>query len=258
MNISKGRKHLPHLVLIHGKDGVGKSTLASEFPDPLFVGPENGTYNITDASRVEDLKTWSDTLSALGEVLKLDKSSYKTIVIDSLDWLQKIITIYICKAHNVDSIELARGGYGKGYRDLEDNFLRLIDGLKMIRETGRNIVLICHSAVAQFNDPATDEAYNRYELKLYKDKANNIDCRALFREFVDTVIYLQHEVYTQGKKDKTRAQSTNRVLMRLQPDARWDAKNRFGVSEPLIYNIGQGYKVLNKALSAGGSDERKD
>lgn len=258
MNISKGRKQLPHLILIHGKDGVGKSTLASEFPDPLFIGPESGTYNITDASRVEDLKTWSDTLGAIGEVLKLDKSSYKTIVIDSLDWLQKIITKFICQAHSVDSIELARGGYGKGYRDLEDNFLRLIEGIKMLRASGRHVVLICHSAVSQFNDPATDEAYNRYELKLYKDKANNIDCRALFREFVDAVIYLQHEVFTQGEKGKARAQSTHRVLMQLQPDARWDAKNRFGVDEPLVYKIGQGFKVLNKALSAGSSNERKN
>ena len=251
MKISEGKKNMPHLVLIHGRDGVGKTTLASEFPKPLFVGPELGNFNI-DSSRVDDVDTWDKLKETLRDIYKLpDTKRYQTIVIDSLDWCELMIMEHICRAEDKESIELCGGGYGKGYISVKNEFIEMQKALKHLRNKGFNVVLICHSNVAEFNDPATDRAYNRYELKLFKSKSGNVDCRALWRECVDAVIYLHNEVVVSGDKEKNkniRGTSTDRTLMELKNNAKWDAKNRFGIRQPIVFKLGQGYKELNKAL----------
>ena len=248
MKISTGKKAMPHLVLIHGRDGAGKTTLASEFPRPLFIGPELGNYNI-DSARVDGVDSWDKLKQSLRDVYALpDTKRYKTIVIDSLDWCEIMIIQHICKSQGKESIELCSGGYGKGYIDVKNEFLVMQKALKCLRDKGFNIVLICHSNVAEFNDPAADHAYNRYELKLFKSKSGNVDCRALWREFVDAVIYLNQEVVVSGEDKKARGESTDRILMELKHSAKWDAKNRFGIKESLVFKIGQGYKKLSEAF----------
>ena len=250
MKISKGKKVLPHLILIHGLDGVGKTTLASEFPNPLFIGPELGSMNV-DASRVDEVDSWPKLMTTLREIYKLnDAKRYKTLVFDSLDWIEILITKQLCQAQNQPSIELCSGGYGKGYTDLKNEFIKFRDSLHALRLLGHNIVLICHSNVVEFNDPAVDQPYHRYELKLFKAKSGNVDIRALWREFVDVVLFLHHQTVTTGeKKDRSvRGQSTKKVLMHCYPDARWDAKNRFGLDKPVQYKLSKGYEALRLAL----------
>ena len=110
-------------------------------------------------------------------------------------------------------------------------------------------MLICHSTIAEFNDPVVDRPYNRYELKLYKNKYSNVDIRGFWREFVDCVLFLNHETITSGQKPKeVRGTKTERIVMHLKPSARWEAKNRFGVDTNIVYKLGSGYKDLSKAF----------
>ncbi len=44
--VQSGKRERPPLALIYGLDGVGKSTLASEAPAPLFLGAESGTDHL--------------------------------------------------------------------------------------------------------------------------------------------------------------------------------------------------------------------
>lgn len=254
MKLTKGARVLPHLILIHGRDGVGKTTLASEFPNPVFIGPEAGTYNL-DVERFEDVKSYDDVMNALRQIYKMKP---KTIVIDSLDWCEILIMDHICKTQDKNSIELCSGGYSKAYVDVKNMFIEIQKSLNALREKGHNVVLICHSHAAEFNDPAVDVPYHRYELKLFKSKSGNTDLRALWREYVDAVIFLRHEVMVSGDKKEARGFSTDRILMHLKPDARWDAKNRFGITEDLVFEKGKGYEVLNEALTKGVDHGKKE
>ena len=54
-------------VALVGRPSVGKSTLASQFPSPLFLDIEGGTAQM-DVRRIEKPAAWSDLLAVVNEV----------------------------------------------------------------------------------------------------------------------------------------------------------------------------------------------
>ena len=46
MNITRGKQARAQRVVIYGTEGIGKSTFASQFPNPLFIDTEGSTSNM--------------------------------------------------------------------------------------------------------------------------------------------------------------------------------------------------------------------
>ena len=46
LNIIEGKEKRPLKIVVYGPEGIGKSTFASQFPDPLFIDTEGGTSNL--------------------------------------------------------------------------------------------------------------------------------------------------------------------------------------------------------------------
>ena len=59
--ITKGKVETAKKVVIYGPEGIGKSTLASRFPDPVFIDTEGSTKEL-DVSRYPAPKSWPDIL----------------------------------------------------------------------------------------------------------------------------------------------------------------------------------------------------
>ncbi|MCS6901519.1 MAG: MAPEG family protein, partial [Myxococcales bacterium] len=76
----------PLRVVLYGVEGVGKSTFASQAPDPIFLCAEEGAVGL-DVARFPTAHTWIEVLEAI-RVLTHEEHPYKTLVIDSLDWLE--------------------------------------------------------------------------------------------------------------------------------------------------------------------------
>lgn len=247
--IKSGKIVKPILMLEHGPDGVGKTTLASEAPNPVFLEAEEGSDNL-NVARLPKPNNWSDVLTCIEE-LGSENHPHKTLVVDSLDWLERLIGDHVCKKYGVDSIELAAGGYGKGYGEILDQWVVFQNKLTTLRESKKmHIILIAHSQVTEFNDPSTDVAYNRYELKLYRSKSGNTDCRALWREFVDIVAFANFEVFSKGEGKQSRAVSTNVRKLYFERDARWDAKNRHTLQPSIDLVIGETWKNIYSQVYA--------
>ena len=51
-NITKGKQKTAIRLVAYGAEGIGKSTLASQFPDPLFIDTEGGTAHL-DVRRLQ-------------------------------------------------------------------------------------------------------------------------------------------------------------------------------------------------------------
>ncbi len=92
--IQRGRTAKPPRILVHGTEGVGKSTFASQSPKPIFIQCEDGLDEI-DCEKFPLATTYDDVIAALTE-LRTGQHDYETGVIDSADWLERLIWDKLC------------------------------------------------------------------------------------------------------------------------------------------------------------------
>jgi hypothetical protein len=125
--------------------------------------------------------------------------------LDSADWLEHLIHKKICKDDNVKTIELAAGGYGKGYT-LATNYWREILKLLNYLNTEKNMIvgIICHSVVVPFNDPM-HEPYDRFEMKLHQPKKTT-GAKDLLCEWADIIGFANKKVYISKKGSDKKGQ----------------------------------------------------
>jgi hypothetical protein len=228
--ITRGVITEPYRLIVHGKDGVGKSSFAAGAPTPIFLGTEDGTGHL-DVARFPSPETWEDVLDAL-RTLSEDCGGYKTLVVDSIDWAEPLLWRNVCKADGVESIELVGGGYGKGYQAALDGwriFLAEVERLQAKQKM--HVVLIGHSVIKKFANPEGED-YERYVLAMH-DKAAN-----LMRQWAKAVYFANLETFAVAKKkgEKVKGVSTGARLLWTQPSAAFDAKDRYFVPESISLN----------------------
>ncbi len=239
--VIKGPIKRPPCVLIHGIDGVGKTTFAADAPNPIFLGAERGTDQL-NVARFPVPRNWEEVLAMVKELALSDMHDYQTLAIDSMDWLEQILFKSICEEYRQPTIELAGGGFGKGYVVALTRWQILRDMIEELREKRKmTLCLIAHSEVVTFTDPQTQTAYQRYELKLHRRAA------AMWREYVDAVLFANFQIFQ--KSDGNRVQSFGDGARILQTDRRpgWDAKNRYGL--PLKIDLS--WQALMDGIESG-------
>lgn len=226
MNINKGVQYSAYSLVIYGPEGIGKSTLASKFPDPLFIDTEGSTKRL-DVARTDKPNSWPTLISYVKEIK--DKRLCKTLVIDSGDWAEKLCLENVCDTHHVQGIEDI--GYGKGYVYAKENFAKFLDLLTDVMNSGINIVITCHASLRKFEEPDEMGAYDRYELKLSKQIA------PLVKEWTDNLLFLNYKTIIVSLKDgKNKGKGGKRVIYTTHRPA-WDAKNRYGLADELPLDI---------------------
>mgnify|MGYP001771781756 CR=1 FL=1 len=226
-SITKGREAQPPRIMIYGSEGVGKSTFAALAPNPVFVQTEDGLSEI-DCSKFPLAKSFDDVVLQL-QAVRDEQHDYGTVVIDSLDWLERLVWDRVCADYGVKSIEKADGGYGKGYVHALTYWRQIVSLLNEIRaRKGMAVILIAHAAVERFADPE-HAAYDRYTPRLHK-KACSLVC-----EWVDAVLFASRRMRvdsTTGKAAPVGADGGERIL-RTNGSPACIAKNRFGLPTEL-------------------------
>ena len=145
----RGNAAAPPRLLTYGTEGIGKSTLASQSPKPIFIPTEDGLDEI-DCEKFPLATTYDDVVAALAE-LRTQQHDYETVVIDSLDWLERLVWDKLCLQYGVNSIEKVDGGYARGYTHALTYWREILDHLNALRATkGMVILLIAHAKVEQF------------------------------------------------------------------------------------------------------------
>lgn len=223
LSITRGPRLRALGVVLYGPEGIGKSTLASQFPSPIFIDLEHGTDTM-DIARTDTPKTFNDVLTLMTMILKEDE--FKTVVIDTADKLEQLITAHVLEAHHLNSIEDA--GYGKGYTYIAEEFVRFLRKCGELIDAGKNVVIVAHAMMRKFEQPDEMGAYDRWELKLSKKAA------PLVKEWADMVLFLNYKttVVTDEKTKSKKARGGKRVMYATHHPA-WDAKNRFGLDDEL-------------------------
>lgn len=88
-SITRGRTLDAPRIILYGMEGIGKSTFAANFPAPIFIQTEDG-LGMIDCAKFPLAKSFDEVFQEL-VALETEPNEFKTIVIDSLDWLERLI-----------------------------------------------------------------------------------------------------------------------------------------------------------------------
>lgn len=243
LNITKGKINRAQKVVIYGPEGIGKSSLAARFPDPVIIDTEGGTAHM-DVRRIDKPQTWEELLAIVKEVAATP-GICKTLVIDTADWAEQLITTYVCNKYKQNSIESF--GYGKGYTYMAEEFSRLLSSCDLVIAAGIHVVITAHAKMRKFEQPDEMGAYDRWEMKLSKQTA------PLLKEWCDMLLFCNYQTFVvTSENDTKKAQGGKRVIYTSHHPA-WDAKTRIALPEivDLDYrNIAFAFESVNKAAAA--------
>ncbi|MCL2306306.1 MAG: ATP-binding protein [Planctomycetaceae bacterium] len=229
--IQTGKLQGPPRLLIYGTEGIGKSTFGASAPKPIFVPTEDGLDNI-ECAKFPLCRSFDDAINCLDTLLK-EQHDYRTVVVDSLDWLERLIWDHTCLQHRAEDIEKVGGGYGKGYTIVLTYWRKFIDLLREIRQQRNMIViLLAHAQVRQHVDPETT-AFDQFLPKLHKN------ANALVAEWCDAILMATRE-YGAAKGEKGGGQR----ILRCERSATCSAKNRYNLPETLPLN----WNALTRAM----------
>ena len=168
------------------------STTAAQAPNPIFVQTEDGLDQIECASF--PLADKLADVEAAFQVLLHEKHDYGTVVLDSIDWLERLIWDVLCEKYGVESIEKVDGGYAKGYTHALTYWRRILDDLNALRnQRGMCVILLAHAKVEKFEDPE-HSAYDRYSPRLHKHATS------LITEWSDAVLFATRKIITKTEK----------------------------------------------------------
>lgn len=229
MELKTGKKVTPQRSVFYGPEGVGKSALAATFPNPVFIDAEQGTSHM-DVSRFEpqSMKEITDSI----RFLRKEDHKFKTVILDTIDWVEKRMADAICSRHNVDSIEKVENGYGKGYTILEEDMMDFLASLDSLRQNrGMEIVLLAHSKILRYEDPELAASYDRHQLKMEKKTS------ALVKEWTDALIFFNFETKVTdraGTMNSKRGVGGKKRFLRCEREAAFDAKNRMNLPEKIL------------------------
>lgn len=243
--------------VIYGQEGVGKTSLAANFPGAVFIDCEGSTSKM-NVRRLPKPTSWEMLKQEMEYILQSHKEKgYKTVNIDTFDWAERLALQELCDVHNVKGIE--GFGYGAGWQYEAEKIGRFLDSTERLIQAGININLLCHAITRKTSLPEIDSEFDHWELKLGNKTTNKI--APLLKEWSDMTLFLAFQtnvIATDDKGKKHKATSCNRVMYTTKT-AWWDAKNRFGLSEklPLDYSAiahifeSPAQQVVNKAKSEG-------
>jgi hypothetical protein len=221
MKIVTGKKPKPRRTLLYGVHGIGKSTWAAQAPDCLILNLEDGLDDI-DCQRTEHL-TAMESVNQILIDLANEKHDFRTIAVDSIDWLEGLLHAQVARDAGKDSI--SEIGFGKGYEaalKYWDDFVFKLDWLR--KEKGMQIILLAHSAIVKHSDPEVD-SYDRYQPALHKSAS------AMLQEWCDEVLFASYRVFVRKEdlgfsKERNIAVSNSERYIRTQETAACLAKNR--------------------------------
>lgn len=227
--ITSGKMTRAKKIVIYGPEGIGKSTLASKFPRPVFIDTEGSTSNL-NVDRLPKPSSWEMLKEEIGFVIKEKK--WKTLVIDTIDWAERICCEALCNKYEKKGVE--DFGYGNGFTYMNEEIGRFLNLLDEVINAGINVVLTAHSQIIKFEQPEEAGAYDRWELKLGIKKTEKRTA-ALVKEWADMVLFINYKTYAvavddKGKKHK--GAGGKRVIYTSHHPC-WDAKNRFDLPEEM-------------------------
>ena len=226
-------------IIIYADSGMGKTTLASMLPTPVFAGLDDGGRKIRNPKtdeplkNIPDIETFADFRVATQQIDLLD--NYESYVVDTgtileplgLNWtLENVKT---SKGETAKSIE--HYGYGAGHRHLYDTMrLPLADFDALIRR-GKNVCILCQMQQVEISHSGGENYLCDAPKLAPKHGKQTPSIWGMWVEWADHVFKISNEGVIAAKDSEkskvAKATSTgNRIIHVHAPEVHYKAKSR--------------------------------
>lgn len=249
-SVKSGVSSAPPIIIIYGDGGIGKSSFAANAPNPVFIFTENSLGKL-DVPRFtfdepgnpiqrEVAANYEEVMESLSSLL-FDEHDYKTVVIDTLDWMEPLVWNYLIRQQptsqsgviirNIDDY-----GYGRGYKlaiDCWNDFLAMLGALRSQRNM--LVMLVAHETKEKITPP-DGVGYDAYTLKL--QNSEKVSAKDKVVEYSDIVLFANWKVATteektgSGKDQKrNRGVGSGERIVYTEKRPAYEAKNRYKLPE---------------------------
>ena len=223
MQLISGKQAGALKIALYAPEGIGKTTFAAQMPNPVFIDTEGGS-GFLDVVRTPRPTSWSMLLSQV-QYFVSNPQELGTLVIDTLDWAERLCIEQFCASRQIKGIEDM--SYGKGYVYVAEEFGRFLNLLEELRLRGVHIFMTAHATIRKFEQPDELGSYDKWEMKLSKKVA------PMVKEFVDALLFANYETFVVKSDEKKNKVQGGRRVMYTSHHSCWDAKNRYGLPEKL-------------------------
>lgn len=234
----------PQRILAYGVQGIGKNTFATTFEKPVIIQTEEGSHAF-DVPASPVASVFQDVVDSIQRLH--GEHGFKTVILDSLDWLEPLTWAACCAQNNWESIESP--GWGKGYIELDRWWRYVMVGLDSLRmNKGMTVIVLAHSQIKTISPPDTD-AYDTYQIKMQRRAFD------LWQEWADMVLFLNYKVNVQKTKVgvdqvKVRGVGTGERVIYTNERPAYKAKNRWGLPDEIIIGKDKTFTAFHQALEA--------
>lgn len=224
--VPRGKK-----IVLYGESGIGKSTLSSMLPNPVFIDLDNGCAELTHPKTGEplidrcfqDVKTFEDVRGLLQSNAY---DSFNSLIIDNVTVLETLAVQYVLKTvkagnqRNIQAADIEHYGWGKGYRHLYDHMNLILQDLDVVLDKGINVCLLAQSSAKTVPNPDGDD-YLREGPRLCNAKNNSVE--DLYCEWADHLLRIGYQMISVQDR-KASSTGARAVFCKGQPHFR--AKSR--------------------------------
>ena len=231
-------------VTLYGAPGIGKSTLASQFPEPLFITTEQ--TGLMGVNALAPPKTFIEFWDNIVELWGEKDLPFKTIVIDSISKLDAIVVKHILNQEKprkdgtkATTLATACGGYGAGIQAVEQIHRSIKSLLDRFQDRGVSVVYIGHLASVKHKAPDMED-FDKYSIVMSCERA-----KQPYVDDVDLVGFCKLKSYvSETDSGRNLVTSTDtRVLVTTASDGHV-SKNRFGIDK----DIPMSFDALSKHI----------
>lgn len=225
MNITKGKIKKAPKIVIYGQEGIGKSTLASQFPAPIFLDTEEGSGMLdVDRTSIANLDDFWEAVRWLKE----NRENYRTVVLDTVDRLWMMCADYVSTLRGWENV--ASAPFGKGYAEASEAFRGLFQALDDLQRIGYIVLVIAHARV-EIMTPPDGADYSKYCLKISAPSSQAKSAREYVKEWCDVLLFCRFTFSVDSQTRKATGEAVR--IISTTPSPAWEAKNRYDLADSI-------------------------